>query len=251
MYNFYNKQDKKKWKRVKLDLRNIYADIPETEGCLKYISLNESEGGCGGRCCEFQQPSVFSSEFAYVYNYVNDKFSKDQIIEILLKAIKIYIFGKPTNGCIFFNKSNKQCTIHSVRPFACRTYSQEPEEEFKPKYDRLKILYQNNPDAIIMEQCNLTQPIGKKLTKEELDDLFQRLKFVEEDFGIEKEFINDKEGGSYRTFVDHLLLYSYSEEFLLQLTYIREKGTQEQKEDFFNKLSEQIHVKEKEAETVD
>ena len=42
MYNFYGKKiESKTWKRVKLDLKNIYADIPETEGCLKYISLTK------------------------------------------------------------------------------------------------------------------------------------------------------------------------------------------------------------------
>lgn len=240
MYEFYEPADSKNWKIAKRDLNNIYEEIPSTEGCLKYIALSVSNGGCGGKCCEIQQPSLFVSEFTNTMNWIRNNFSVSEIIDVNINAIRTYVLGKPTNGCIFFDKENKTCTIHKVRPLACRLYSQEPEEEFKPKYERLKILYENNPDANLMEQCNLTQTIGEKPTKERINGWWERLKLIEQDIGIDRKDLHDEDGGSYRTYVDHILLSSYSGDFLNKLTVIRENGSQEEKESFLKILEEQI-----------
>ncbi len=240
MYEFYNPPDSKTWKVAKRDLNNIYDEVPKTEGCLKYISLPVLDGGCGGRCCEIQQPSLFVSEFINTINWVYSHFKPLELVDINIRAIRTYVIGKPTNGCIFFNKENKMCTIHDVRPLTCRTYSQEPEEEFNPKYERLKVLYKDNSEAELMDQCSLTQTFGKKPTREQINNWWERLKLIEQDIGVDIKSLHDGDGGSYRTYVDHILLSSYSTEFLDQLTTIRKNGSKEEKASFLEVLEKQI-----------
>lgn len=233
MYEFYQKTVDKKAFRA---LRNVYADIPETVGCMENIA---KEGGCGAWCCEHQSPSLFYSEFMYAWNQV-EKWPKQKLAELMLRCVRTYIYNSPTKGCVFWERESKLCQIHNNRPFNCRTYGQVPEEEFKPRYERLKVLYANDPNAVVKDQCNLVKS-EKPITKQNIDDWFRELKFIEgRDVGINPALLNDRDGGSYRQFHDHIILKNSNDVFLLKLSQLRRSGSDEQKEKFMEEFKQDL-----------
>jgi Fe-S-cluster containining protein len=241
MYEFYSKTIDKKTKRA---LRNLYEEIPETDGCMENIA---KEGGCGAWCCEHQSPSLFYSEFMHAWLQV-EQWPKEKLASLMLRCIETYIYNKPTKGCVFWDKETKLCQIHHHRPFNCRTYGQVPEEDFKPRFERLKILYADNPDAVVKDQCNLVKSSSPP-TKNEMDAWFRELKFIEErDVGIHVSLLNDRDGGSYRQFHDHIILKNSNDVFLLKLSQLRRSGTDSQKakfmEDFKRDLERDLGINE-------
>lgn len=197
------------------------------------------EGGCGAWCCEHQTPSLFYSEFLYAWNRVENSWPKDRKIKLILRSVEAYFSSKPTKGCIFWDRETKFCTIHETRPYNCRTYGQIPDEEFKPRVHRLKVLYADNPEAVIRDQCDLvTSP--KPPTKKELDDWFAELTFIEGDIGIPKSLMNDGDGGSYRQFHDHVLLKTCSDELLYHMSELRASGSDNDKKAFINQLEKDL-----------
>jgi Fe-S-cluster containining protein len=238
MYEFYSmKIDESVIKDMRKELRELYVEVPETKGCMENISKSD---GCGAWCCEQQFPQVMYSEFLNTWHSILNGRTTDQIASLVIKAVRIYLSDTPTKGCMMWNKQNKQCTIHSTRPLNCRMYGQIPEEEFKPRYERLKILYQDEPGAVIKDQCNLVETVGTKPTKEQSDGWQQKLQDIEESIGIPSILITDKPGGTYRTFHDHILLRMCGGSFLLQVTDMKMSGTKEQKEEFIKNMVEKL-----------
>lgn len=97
----------------------IYNEIPSTKGCLKYIDMPKEKGGCGGKCCLYQNPSVLYIEFMNTWRYVMTEFDLDKILSLIEKAVRNYLSDMPTKGCIFFDIDKKTCTQHETRPFNC------------------------------------------------------------------------------------------------------------------------------------
>ena len=237
-YSFYKEEiDGDVLKKSRKDLKNLYSSIPETSGCMENIA---KENGCGAKCCEYQNPQVMYVEFLNTWNYVIHNWKKDQVVDIVIKSMRMYLENKPTKGCVFWDSKTKLCTQHQSRPYNCRVYSQTPEEEFKPRYERLKVLYEKNPDAIIMDQCKLTSTIGNKPTVDGLNDIFRELNSIEQDIGIPVSLIHDGDGGSYRTYHDHILLEMGSGPFLGRMNKLRESGTEEEKEAFLKEMKQKF-----------
>jgi hypothetical protein len=111
------------------------------------------------------------------------------------------------------------------------------QQEFKPRYERLKILY---PNENTRYQCDLTRVIGEALSKKDIDDYFESIKLIEKEVGVKSSLFHDGDGGSYRTYHDHLLLYLSTDSFLSLLTKIKTKGTDQDKERIIKDLPEKI-----------
>lgn len=238
MYEFYtSKLPESTQKRLRKALKYLYESIPSTEGCMENIGKAD---GCGAWCCRHQSPQVMFSEFQYAWHHIVHSWSKEDLISLIFQSIKVYLEGKPTKGCILWNEEDKMCRIHEKRPMNCRFYGQIPDEEFQPRLAALKVLYENNPDVVLRDQCNLVKTVGKKPTSADIDDWFNQLKMIEMDSGIHPKHINDGEGGSYRTYHDHILLQIANPAFLSRLTTIREKHTSEQKEQFLAMIQKKI-----------
>lgn len=238
MYDFYDVPlSDATLKRSRKSLKNLYQSIPETEGCLSNIA---KEGGCGAWCCEVQSPSVFYCEFLNTWNTVKSSWGKERLIKLIMACVRNYLTSNATKGCVFWDTTSKQCQQHMTRPFNCRTYGQIPDEEFKPRYERLKVLYENDPTAAIHPQCNLVKSIGEPPSVEEMQRWFSELQLLETDVGVEKNAIHDEKGGSYRTYHDHILLKIGSPALLEKLTIIRQMGDVASKSAFINLLEEQL-----------
>ncbi len=217
-YSFYKKINPKDNKNNSSfsKLENVYNNIPETYGCVENLKK------CKGFCCSCQNPQVLLSEFLFVWKKILKNWDILQICDIIRTSMLNYVAGLISKPCIFFNNDSKLCKIHDYRPFSCRIYSIMPEEEFKPRYERMKEQYKNAPGVIIKDQCNLTVTKDNiKITKKNVDDWWDLLVNIENKIGVPKKNINDGEGGSYRTFHDHLLLYLFPEDIMIKLQDVR------------------------------
>jgi hypothetical protein len=121
----------------------------------------------------------------------------------------------------------------------CRSYGIMPEEEWKPRYEALKVI---NTD--VRPQCDLVSTVdGKPFTKLMSDVLWKEVVRIEASNGIPHHRINDKQGGTYRTYHDHILLNLYQPPILKELSKMRLNATQPEKEAFIktviSKLFEQ------------
>ena len=228
MYDFYNRKlSDSDLKRARKALKRLYEDIPETDGCMVNI---EKEGGCGAWCCQHQSPSLFYSEFLYAWLHV-EKWEKQKLVDLMLRCVENYLDRNPTKGCVFWDRETKMCGIHKNRPFNCRTYGQIPEEDFKPRYERLKVLYADDPFAVVKDQCHLvTSP--KPPSKSQMDEWFKELQFIEKDIKIDQKLMNDGDGGSYRQFHDHIILQTCSPAVIDKLVSLRTRGTDRQRSTF-------------------
>ena len=135
--------------------------------------------------------------------------------------MKNSIVGETTKGCIFFNNKIKLCNIHKVRPYVCYLYGITPELEFNIRFEKMKELYKDIPSAVIKEQCELVSTCnGEKITIFQTNKWWNELIDIEKSIGIKKDIIHDKEGGSYRTPHDHLLLFLMPDNVLSSLAGI-------------------------------
>lgn len=212
----------RKLEEARKKLNELYDSMPETVGCMEHIAKPKEEGGCGGWCCILQNPQVLYSEFRNTWREVLLNWSNEDIIDLIEKAIRNYTSPMITKGCIFFDRDSKLCTQHKTRPYNCRIYGITPEEEFKPRYERLKVLYQDEPMATIKDQCNLIKTEdGSKVTVEQTTKWWNEAVEIEKSIGVPAENINDDPGGSYRTYHDHILLTVCSDNLLDNLQAIR------------------------------
>ncbi len=212
-------------------LEQVYKSIPDTKGCMEHINMPRDQGGCGGWCCLHQNPHVLHIEFLNTWKSVLRSWDWEDVVNLIERAIRSYLSVKPTKGCIFFDKESKLCTIHKTRPFNCRVYGITPEEEMKPRIERLKILYKNRIDAVVKDQCNLVSTTdGTVVTTDMTAKWWKQMVEVEELAGTKKKDIHDRGDGSYMTFHDHILIHVCPDVVMKQLQILRMHGEIQEKE---------------------
>jgi Fe-S-cluster containining protein len=204
---------KNKLPKIIKNLNATYETMPETKGCMENIN---KEGGCEAWCCQSQNPQVLYVEFYNAWQKVMTTWPNEKIVGLVRGALRNYLSNESNKGCIFWDKETKLCGHHETRPYNCRIYGVIPEEEFKPRYERLKVL---NPN--VKDQCNLVSAIGNQPTKKDTDAWWESIRKLEQDIGIPSHLITDEPGGSYRTYHDHILIQLFSDKVLNELTLIR------------------------------
>ena len=228
---FDNKKKNKKLEKAHTKLSVLYRQIPETEGCMKWLNKTKEEGGCGAWCCKIQNPQVLSVEFFNSWKHVLENWEGDKIADLIEAAMRNYLTSRVTKGCIFHDKEDGTCMQHQQRPYNCRIYGITPEEEFKPRYERLKVLYQDDLNVIIRDQCDKVSTVDKvEVTTKMSDKWWVEACEIEESIGVKKEDIHDREGGTYLTFHDHLLLHVVPNNLMAQLTHMKLHGNDFEKD---------------------
>lgn len=241
MYEYYKQPPPvAQQKKLRKELKRLYESIPETEGCLANIN---KDGGCGAWCCEHQTPNVMYAEFLNTMNAIEHTWKEDDIISLVVRCVEAYFNNNPTKGCVFWDRQSKQCLQHQTRPFNCRVYGQTPDEEFKPRFEKLKVLYAENPNAVIREQCNLVKSIGKTPTTEDTAAWFHDLKMTEMEGGIHPDQINANQGGSYLTYHDHILIRLCTTKLIEDMTVLKISGNKEKQDRFIRQLVAGIRKK--------
>jgi len=213
-------------------LKKVYNEIPSTTGCMENIAKTD---GCKAWCCNYQSPSVLSVEFHNVWKHILNIWKPKDICNLVERSLRNYLSSNTTKGCVMWDKNTKLCQIHKHRPYNCRTYGIIPEEEFKPRFERLKILYQNDLSAIVRDQCNLVKTEdGSSVTKEMTEKWWKEMLSIEKKSGVSKENINDSKTGTYRTYHDHIVLRLLSDNMLAKMTYLKIHGNEMDKEQAVN-----------------
>lgn len=217
--------NKRKLKEAKERLNILYSKIPDTKGCMQN-NRPESEGGCGSWCCKTQTPQVLYTEFLNTWKNITKDWDDSSFEKLIEKCLRKYLFPNKDKSCVFINMQTNKCLQHETRPFNCRIYGITPEEEFKPRYERLKVIY---PDA--RDQCHLVSTIdGKTVTTRDTNNWWLEINAIEMSIGIKKETITDAPGGCYRTYHDHILIHILGDKGMEQLSLLREKGNPNEKE---------------------
>ena len=224
-FEFYKtiRLSNKKEKLIKAfsKLHNFYNVIPETKGCMENISTKGV--GCKGWCCKIQTPQLLYSEFLLLWNFISKNWSNDEVCDLFEKCMLNAVNPIPSKGCVFFDKDTCMCNVHKVRSYNCRIYGITPKEDFEPRYLRIKEEYKSILGAVIKPQCDLVSTVdGGEVTKEDVDNWWERAVKIEREMGIPKDMVTDKMGGSYRTCHDHVLLYNMPENVLNALAGIKE-----------------------------
>lgn len=213
-------------------LEYVYGKMPETKGCMEHISLPKEEGGCNAWCCREQNPSVFYSEFLYSWTNVRASWENEKVVSLVERALINYLYDKPSKGCIFFDTESNMCSQHEHRPHSCREYGIVPDEEFRPRYERLRVL--NNETKY---QCQLVETAdGSKITPEMTKKWWKDARQSDIILGVPENNVSDEPHGSYRTYHDHLLLHLLGEENLAGLSVVRLYGEDKDKKDVIEKM---------------
>ncbi len=223
-FGFYKtiRASSKKDKLIKAfsNLNNFYNKIHDPNMCKKHI--NTDGPSCKAWCCRLQTPQLLYSEFLLLWNFVSKNWDDDEVCDLFEKCMSNAVDPLPSKGCVFFDDNTCMCKIHKVRPYNCRIYGITPNEEFEPRYQRLKEEYKSISGAVIKPQCSLVSPVDDvEVTKEETDAWWDKLVEIEKSIGIPKDMITDVIGGSYRTPHDHVLLYNMPENVLNALSGIK------------------------------
>jgi len=231
-------------KKVKLipafsKLHNFYNTIPDTKGCMENISTLSS--GCNAWCCRIQTPQFLYSEFLLLWNFVSRNWDDDKICDLFERCMLNAINPVPSKGCVFFDEDTCMCEAHKVRPYNCRIYGITPNEEFEPRYEKLKEEYKSILGAVIKPQCSLVSTVDEKeVTKKDIDEWWEELVKIERSIGIPKDMVTDAIGGSYRTPHDHVLLYNMPENVLNALSGIKQYTDEFDKKKAIKKLIQVI-----------
>ena len=197
--------------------------MPETTGCEKCIDINKENSEW---CCLCQSPSMYYIEFLNVWQ-VYHRWSKKEKQNLILRAVRNYLDNNLNKGCIFFSD---KCLCYKYRPYNCRMYGIIPSEEWNKRWELLKKRQSDKFNAL--PQCNLVSTTsGEMITSEKSDRWFAHTRKCEERIGVNKKTIalHDLDGGSYRTFHDHLLLYLMPDNVLEDLQILRFSDNEEEK----------------------
>ena len=200
-------------------LHNIYNTIPETQGCIENISKTK---GCNAWCCRIQVPQLLYSEFLLIWYFISKNWNDKEICDLFEKCMLNAINEVPSKSCVFFDDEQNLCGIHKVRPYNCRIYCITPDEEFNPRYEKLKKEYKEFIGAVVKPQCDLVSTCdGSEITVEDINEWWNKLVAVDKSIGIPIKLITDEFGGSYRSPHDHILLYNMPENVLNSLAGIK------------------------------
>ena len=197
-------------------LSDIYASLPDTVGCM--VSIEDRENSCGAWCCEEQSPSVWFCEFLNTLTSFMLRMNPKDFAQLIELCLKKYLLIDKSGGCVFWDSDTKLCSQHKTRPINCYFYGVTPQEEFTPRYERLKVI--NNKTK---PQCNRIslQDGSSYMPAGVIDDSFSSVKEIEKEMGVPPHFLNDEQRGSYRSYSEHILLWMLGEDQMCDLSAIR------------------------------
>ena len=131
-------------------LKILYDGMPQTTGCE---NCHEANGDESKWCCRYQNPSMFYIEFLYIWEEIQDNWSKKDRSELMLRAVRNYLDNSLSKGCIFYDD---ECKVYDKRPLMCRLYGVIPKESWDNRWEALKERQGDKFEA--RSQCPLVTP---------------------------------------------------------------------------------------------
>ena len=205
-------------------LEEVYKEIPRTKGCEKACS----PGGCKAYCCFYQTPSLFYSEFLYLWNDLMKTCSTDIILLFITRSIKNFLRNSITKTCVLFDEDNCRCFCHKTRPYCCYLYGVVHPHKWKKRVKSIKQQSLNDPAedkkdlSRVINQCDLVRCVDgrKHISEKQEDEWFERVKQSEIAIGVPQEIVDflDQPKGSYRAIHDHIMLNTFPADLLEMLS---------------------------------
>lgn len=223
-------------KRTDLDsaLQNIYHDN---------VNLNTTQS-CACSCCKIGMPQMHYSEFTNIVTDLWKNASKERKLEMICTSIEYWFMNQfekwgiksLVKPCMFLDKETNRCSIYKKRPLNCRLYGLWPKEEYEKRVDRFAKAFEkyglSKHDLPLHQQCDKVKRVDEtiELTKEKINELFSKIDALDKAMGDFSDLqISQRE--NYRTFHDWLLLKTFGDDWLSQLTAFMLAATREQIED--------------------
>lgn len=221
-----------------------------------YDSLPETTCKQRALCCNAGCPNMHYAEFMSIREGAVQKMAPDQRLNLTIECIKRYLKkqkddeGKPIQKPCVFLTDNK-CSIYSVRHLKCRLYGLIPESMYKENVDLVaEEMGVPKEDIPLCSQCPFVKVTpefenkfpNNKLPKQMIRDLEKTLRDVDRVvIGMPPGIQQD--GFGYLTYHDWHLLFELGEEWLAKLTPLREKLSDEEKEQFVQHLKTALGTK--------
>lgn len=201
-------------------LKILYEDMPPTTGCDKCVEVNGADNK--DWCCRTTNPSMYYSEFLYVWQEVQ-KWSKSKRASLVLRCIRNYLSNSLSKGCVMYADG---CQCYNERPFTCRMYGVVCPESFEKRYRSLQ--ERQGERFVAKPQCPLVKVdnpeyLSSFVRPEDEDSWFRQIMTIETRIGMSEHLLrlHDMPGGPYRTFHDHILIELFPPSFLEMLTKTR------------------------------
>lgn len=220
-----------------ISLELLYEKLPQTHGCEKCKEVN---GDDEIWCCKLQSPSMYHVEFLLIWGEIKN-WSKKRRSELIIRSIQAYLSNELQKGCVLWNN---ECSIYKKRPLCCRMYGIIPKESWDSRWNLLKEKYGERFNA--RPQCNLVSTVDGSVVTEQMEtNWFKHTKKAEGRIGVSplRIQLHDRDGGSYLTFHDHLLLTLFDASVLEMLTQVKlSNPTKEQIELMAKELEQKLAI---------
>lgn len=221
-----------------IEARSVYKGSPSTTCC----SLAE--------CCKAGMPNLYYSEFLSIRRGAVDKMTKEERTNLTVECIRRYLTHQTKKKPCAFLGGNNLCTIYDVRPLKCRLYGLIPNDLYKENAQAVADEL-NKPlnEVPLYTQCPLVKvdpefkelyPDGK-VPRSAIEKMENRMKSLDRKLGMTKELQDD--GFGFLTYHDWHLLYEFGEGWMENLTKLRLKLTDEQKEQFVESIKTALEKK--------
>lgn len=210
-------------------LHGLFARLPETTGCERCREVN---GDNEQWCCRNNSPSMYRIEFLNVWAET-EPWDKEKRKRLLFRAIRNFLSSEFNKPCVFWEDG---CTVYGSRPLACRNYGIIPKKSWHEHNESLKKKLGN--DFPLQKQCDMVSVLdGELITDQKMNNWFDTTRFAERILGIADRFINlhDEEGGTYRTFHDHIMMSEENKDFAEVLVQLKLKQPTSEQIDAFLK----------------
>ena len=219
------------------ETKKIYDPLPETT--------------CDHRalCCKAGCPNMYYAEYLSIRNEFIDKMTKDQKLDLIIECVKRYLQPQEVQNpkpCVFLGEKN-MCGVYSARPLKCRLYGLIPKSVYESNVANVA-----KDMNIQKEKIPLCMQCDRVKIKEEYRDRFpdgvipsQMLKDMEtalrkNDVELGMPVDLQVNGFAFLTFHDWHIMFDVGESWMANLTQLRLKLKEEEKEHFVNSLKEAL-----------
>lgn len=200
-------------------------------------------------CCKAGCPNMYFAEFLSIRRKYVDKMDKLSRMELTLNCIRQYLqpqdVAKP-KPCVFLGDKN-MCGVYEARPLKCRLYGLWPKDAYDQRVDAVA-----KDMSVPKESISLCMQCDRVKIKPEYKDKFPNgvvpiemiknmemfLRANDLQLGVPQK-IQD-EGYGYLTYHDWHIMFELGETYMSDLTMIRSKFNDAEKEQLIVMLKENL-----------
>jgi len=214
-----------------------------------YVGLPETVCDHRALCCQAGCPNLYYSEYLSLREGFIEKMTTDQRLELTAECVKRYLMNQRVEKlkpCVFLGEKN-MCTVYDCRPLKCRTYGLIPDALYKwvvkSVAHEMQVPEFTVPLCWQCDRVKVKPEFAEKfpngcVPEDMLRDLEKRLRDVDLKLGLPKD-VQDA-GHGFLTFHDWHVMFELGESWMVKLTKLRIKLSDEEKEQFVSSLKDAL-----------